>query len=70
MNCLLKNLLVVFLVVNALFWGLMSHKVHCDFVALFSNTCPSHTVHLVMGLIAFVLAVIVAQYDYIKFMLN
>ncbi len=70
MNTVLKNLILVFLLVNALFWGLMSHKVHCDFVAMFSNTCPSHTVHLIMGIIAFLLAVIVAQYDYVKSMLN
>ncbi len=70
MNAVLLNLLVVFLVINALFWGLMSHKVHCDFVTMFTNTCPSHTVHLFMGLIAFVLAVVVAQYDYIKSMMR
>ena len=70
MNTILKNLIVVFLAVNALFWGLMSHKVHCNLVTMFTNTCPSHTVHLFMGLIAFVLAVVVAQYDYIKAMMR
>ncbi len=70
MNVVLQNLLVAFLAVNALFWGLMPHKVHCDLVGMFSNTCPSHTVHLVMGLIAFVLAVVFAQYDYLKAMMR
>jgi hypothetical protein len=70
MNVLLQNLLVAFLAVNALFWGLMPHKVHCELVALFSNSCPSHTVHLVMGFIAFVLAVVVAQWDHVKGMMN
>ena len=70
MNSYLQNLLVVFLAINALFWGLRPHKVHCELVALFTSTCPSHTVHLVMGLIAFVLAVVFAQWDHVKRMMN
>ena len=70
MNVVVQNLVVAFLAVNALFWGLMPHKVHCELVAMFSNHCPSHNVHLLMGLIAFVLAVIVAQWDHVKRMMN
>lgn len=70
MNVIVQNLIVAFLAVNALFWGLMPHKVHCDLVATFTNSCASHGVHLVMGLIAFVLAVIFAQWDYFQAMMN
>jgi len=70
MNVVVQNLVVAFLAVNALFWGLMPHKVHCELVAMFTNQCPSHNVHLVMGFIAFFLAVVFAQWDHVKRMMN
>ena len=66
MNVVLQNVLVAFLAVNALFWGLMPHKVHCEFVGMLNVACPSHTVHLVLSFVMFVLAVVVAQWDYIS----
>ena len=65
MNCLVQNLLVALFAVNALFWGLMPHKVHCEIVSTVSKTCPPHSVHIVMGLVAFFLAVVTAQWDYL-----
>jgi hypothetical protein len=70
MNVVVQNLLVAFLAVNALFWGLMPHKVHCELVNMFTNQCASHNVHLAMGFIAFILAVVFAQWDHVKKMMN
>ena len=66
MNVVLQNVLVAFFAVNALFWGLMPHKVHCEFVSMMNIACPSHTVHLVMGFVMFILAVVFAQWDYLS----
>lgn len=66
MNLLLQNFLVAVLGVNALFWGLMPHKVHCEFVNMFTKSCPSHNIHLLMGVVSFLLAVLVAQWDHLK----
>ena len=67
MNCIL----LAFLITNALFWGLFPHSAHCRVLSDFNKMlgmsikCPSHTVHLVMGLVFFALSVYVAQKDYI-----
>ena len=66
MNTVTQNLLVAVLAVNAIFWGLMPHKVHCEAASMLRFPCISHKVHLSTGIIAFILAVIVAQWDYIK----
>ena len=65
MNCVL----LTFLIVNALFWGLFPHKAHCQVVDEVSKLikmkieCPEHKVHLLIGLISYVAAVYVAQKD-------
>lgn len=66
MNTVTQNLLVSFLAVNAIFWGLMPHKVHCDTVKMLRMPCVSHKVHLLTGVLAFILAVVAAQWDYIR----
>ena len=61
--------LVLFLLINAIFWGLMSHKRHCDFVAMFGiKSCPPHYVHLLMGLFFFIGAIYVQQKPYINYL--
>lgn len=62
---MLKNLLILFLVVNAIFWGLFPHKSHCKLASNFTSKCPPHYVHLLIGIISFIIAVYVAQKDYI-----
>jgi len=63
MNCILLS----FLVINALFWGLFPHSAHCKVLADINKMigmsikCPSHTVHLIMGIVFFILSVYVAQ---------
>ena len=60
---MLKNLLVLFLLVNALFWGLASHKQHCNVASKFGmKKCPPHWIHVyIMGLGSFVLALYLVQ---------
>lgn len=62
-----KSIFALFLLLNALFWGLFTHKTHCQFVSYFGITnCPPHWIHVfVMGLGSFILALFVQQ-DYIK----
>jgi hypothetical protein len=65
MNCLL----LTFLIVNALFWGLFPHEVHCQLVSEVNKLlklnieCPEHKVHLLIGIICYVGAVYVTQKD-------
>ena len=66
MSDLIKNIIIVFFTINAIFWSLFPHNVHCDFVTNFVPTCPSHGLHLTIGFISFLIAFIVAQYDYLK----
>ena len=62
----LRNVVVLVLGLNALFWGLLPHSVHCKTVAMVSNMkCPTHSVHLMMGVVFYFLAVYVRQQKYI-----
>ncbi len=70
MSELIKKLIIVFFVINALFWSLFSHNTHCKFASYFTNECPSHSIHITLGIVSFFIALIIAQYDYIKYKLN
>ena len=60
-----NNILVVFLVLNALFWGLFPHSTHCNAVAhIMGGACPSHTIHITLGVAMFLLAVYYTQRNY------
>lgn len=67
MNEQYKYLLLAFLVTNALFWGLFPHETHCKVVSEISKVinmkieCPEHRVHLVMGIIFYVLSIYLVQ---------
>ena len=58
-----KQFLVALLLLNAIFWGLFPHSVHCKVAASFGvKQCPAHWIHVyVMGLLSFVLALYVQQ---------
>lgn len=60
---MLKNLLVLFFLVNAVFWGLASHKQHCKIASIFGmKKCPPHWIHVyVMGLGSFILTLYMVQ---------
>ena len=67
MNDQMKYVLLAFLVMNALFWGLFPHSAHCQVISKLSSVlkmsiqCPEHKVHLMMGIIFYVLAVYFVQ---------
>ena len=60
---MLKTLLTLFFIINALFWGLAAHKQHCYLASLFGmNKCPPHWIHVyVMGLGSFIIALYLKQ---------
>jgi len=61
----MRELLVALLVANALFWSLMPHSMHCEFVSNFTNMkCPPHICHISFGVLSFILAIILAQKEY------
>ena len=66
---MLRNLVVSVLTVAAIFFGLLPHSVHCNVLKTVMKKCPPHNVHIVSGLLLFVLAVVVAQWDHLKRMM-
>ena len=62
-----KMLLVAFLLVNALFWGLAEHSQHCSLVNAVGMgiKCPPHYVHLMMGLAFFCATIYVHNKSYL-----
>lgn len=60
-------IVLIFLVINALFWGLMCHQTHCKVAGYFGmKNCPPHYVHMLMGVVFFLLAIFIAQRKYIN----
>ena len=59
---MLRDLAVLFLVFNALFWGLARHSQHCKIAKMMKAPCAPHYVHVyVFGLLSFVLALYLKQ---------
>ena len=60
---LLTQILVLFFLLNALFWGFASHKQHCKVAAVFGmKKCPPHWIHVyVMGLGSFLITLLLVQ---------
>ena len=68
---MLKEAIIVFLLINAVFWGFMPHSTHCQLVArLTDRPCPPHIVHLIFSVICFVMAIVLAQEEYVIEMAN
>ena len=65
---MLETLVILFLVVMAIFWGLAPHSMHCALVP--GANCAPHWVHISIGIVCFLLAIYVAQMGYIQFMLG
>tara|TARA_B100000902_G_C26462344_1_gene506068 strand:+ start:92 stop:316 length:225 start_codon:yes stop_codon:yes gene_type:complete len=67
-----ENLILGFLILNALFWGLFPHSSHCKVMDAINNfigmdiKCPSHKVHLLMGFIFYALSVYYTQKESFK----
>lgn len=71
----MNNILLAFLLTNAIFWGLFPHSSHCQLVSSFNKMlsmklkCFQHWIHLLSGIVFFVLAVYIAQKKYVDKML-
>ncbi len=65
---MLKTILVVFFAINAIFWSLFPNEFHCDIATMILPKCPAHSAHLTIGLVSFIIAFVIAQYDYLKSM--
>ena len=63
---MLKNILIVFFAINAVFWSLFPHSIHCNVAHLVVESCPAHSVHLIIGIMSFIIAFIIAQFNYLK----
>jgi len=62
------NFIVVILIMNSLFWSFFTHKNHCivaKFTGIKNDDCPSHIIHIIFGILCFILAVIIQQRHYI-----
>jgi hypothetical protein len=67
---MLTKLFMLFFLMNAIFWGLFPHSVHCQFVSnTFGVKCPPHIVHLLIGILSFLIAMYLAQKEYIHSLL-
>jgi len=50
------------LVINAIFWGLFPHSYHCSLLKNIGIIpCPSHIIHVIMGIASFIGAVFIEQ---------
>jgi hypothetical protein len=58
------NVLVAFLLINAVFWGLGHHDLHCQALSKVGVGCVDHKYHVVLGIICFVAAAYVQQRRY------
>ena len=60
-------ILTVFLAINALFWGLFPHSMHCSLLSSIGiKQCPSHIIHIVIGILFFLAAIYVRQGNFIN----
>ena len=67
----MKEFLIAVLIINALFWSLMPHSIHCDVMAKVTTMkCPPHMFHLLFGLGSFLCAIILAQSEYLTSVYN
>lgn len=61
----LKPLLVAFLVINGIFWGLFPHRAHCKVAGVLGvKQCASHSVHITFGIVCAIAALVYAQWDH------
>ena len=61
----MKELFVIFLIANSLFWGLFPHDVHENFCNNFLNIkCPPHYILLLISFLSFFIAIVIVQKDY------
>ena len=61
---MLGDIVVALLAVSGIFLCLMPHKTHCELLGKMMK-CPPHWVLILLGLIFFLCATLVAQWTYI-----
>ena len=64
---MLRVVISSLLIVNSLFWGLYPHQDNCNmgsFVGI--HKCPSKYLHLGIGVIFYICAILVAQQTYVQ----
>jgi len=61
----LKKLIISLFAINAVFWGLFPHTIHCGLIEKLDMPCVSHNIHLVFGIVCYLVAFIVAQKDHL-----
>jgi hypothetical protein len=67
---MLTKIFMLFFLINAIFWSLFPHTVHCQVVEnTFGMKCTPHIVHLSIGIISFLIAMYLAQKEYIHSLL-
>ena len=57
----LKNIVIAFFAINAVFWSFFPHTVHCNVVEKIGASCVGHHVHLVLGVVSYIVAFVIAQ---------
>jgi hypothetical protein len=60
-----KYILTTFFIVSAIFWGFFPHGVLCNVTKFIAPNCIQHTVHLVLSVISFILAITIYHQDYL-----
>lgn len=63
MEPMFRNIIILFFLINAIFWSMASHDMHCDLISKVGITyCPPHWIHVyVIGLGSFLIAVYIIQ---------
>jgi len=68
----MNTVILALLIMNILFWSFFPHSAHCYFLDGINKTfgsaikCPEHWIHLLMGIVAYFLALYYAQINYIN----
>jgi len=68
----MNTVILALLIMNVLFWSFFPHSAHCYFLDGINKTfgsaikCPEHWIHLLMGIVAYFLALYYAQINYIN----
>jgi len=62
---IIYNILIIFFIINGLFWSLATHKQHCDLGKLFNiKMCLSHGIHITIGIISLSIGILIKQRKY------
>jgi hypothetical protein len=57
-SIIIVNILAGLFLINALFWGLFDHQLHCKVIQSMGIQCISHNYHLIMSVVFFVSTVL------------